>query len=429
MAPARVRGYKAAVIVRLVRCGLWLLGFASLWLPLLDDPPLQSGAYVQDVREDSAVVAMVTATPAVRVLRVLDGSGKPVPVPADATPRRRHEFHVTGLQAGARYSFTVADAKGAGVDEGSFRTPPRDDRAAVRFCVVGDSGGQPWWVWLQTSPLWYWPARWQWLPPAGTVTEIGAQVAAAAPQFVLHVGDVVYPWGHQGHYSSGFFRPFAAALRSAPFYVALGNHDVMDDDGRQALANFVLPRGELTGDERCYAVHWGSVCIVVLDLNDEPVDDRHPAVEYLRRQLPAVSEPWLLVASHYPIRSASRQGNRADLMLQVAPLLRDCGVDLYLSGHDHTYQRFAKDDEVPLVVSGGGGKSLYEVHPWPHAVVTESRYHWCQVDVAGGSLRLQSHAVEGGLLDTLELRHDDPQWLERLRARNPARAERIAQLR
>jgi phosphodiesterase/alkaline phosphatase D-like protein len=145
------------VLLRLV---LALLGLGSLFLPLLDDPPLQSGAYVQDVRATSAVIAMVTATPEVLHAEVNDTEdGRPMPVAEPVGAVRRHLFHVTGLKPGAKYAFRVFVEFKWAREEGSFRTPPADDKAPVRFCAFGDSGDQPWWVWLQTSPLFYWPAR------------------------------------------------------------------------------------------------------------------------------------------------------------------------------------------------------------------------------------------------------------------------------
>ena len=70
---------------RLVRRGLWLLGIGCLLLPLFDDPPLQTGAYLQDVTQDSAVVAMVTAAPAERSLAVRDADGNEVSVAGSFT--------------------------------------------------------------------------------------------------------------------------------------------------------------------------------------------------------------------------------------------------------------------------------------------------------------------------------------------------------
>jgi len=422
------------VNVRALRIGCLLLGVGALFLPLLDDPPLQSGACVSDVRVDRAIVAMVTQAAVELRIEVFGDDGKLLPGAAAEGARRRHEFAVRGLQAGQRYTFRVYDDKGALRDQGSFRTPPADDLAPVRFATLGDSGDQPWWVWLQNTPLLYWPARLQWLPASANVSGIGAEIAAAEPQFVLHLGDIVYPYGKAAHWSTGFYRPFAQSLRTAPWYALLGNHDIKDDDGRQALANLVLPRDSGTGDGRCYSYSWGSVRVIALDLNvadSDHVDGAHPAVTFLRRELERAEEPWLVVASHFPIRSESRQGNRGDLMLELSPLLHDHGVDLYCSGHDHTYQRFDGHGEVAMVVSGGGGKSLYEFEHRPgeiKAAAKHSRYHWCQVDIAGVKLHLEAHALGGELLDTLELVHDEA-WQRGVPKLNAVRAERIAKTR
>jgi predicted phosphodiesterase len=414
------------VTKRWLRIGLWLGGLGLLLLPVLDDPPLQSGVYLQHVTAQSAVVCKVTPEAADLELQVFDGGSQVARL--TSRERRRHEFAVTGLAAGRTYGFQLFQ-RGAAVpmDQGEIRTAPVSDREPIRIAAVGDSGAQPWWVWLEQSLLFYGPARWQWLPPSNTVARIGQQIAAADPHFVLHLGDIVYPYGQSRHYGPGFFRPFADLLRRTPVYPVLGNHDVLYDEGRQALASFQLPVGATTGDERCYSFAYGSVRVITADFNvsvEDRVDGQSPAVLHLERELAAATEPWVIVTSHFPIRSASRQGNRADLMLKVTPLLRDYGVDLYLAGHDHTYQRFESPDEVPMVVSGAGGKSLYEVHPWPHAKVFLARYHWCWLEATGERLRFEARAVEGETFDSLELLHDEA-WVNRAPKLSKGRLERI----
>lgn len=416
---------------RLRRRLLWLAGAVVLFLPILDDPPLATGAYVQNVSAHGGVVAMTTAAPEVLGIRVVDESGAVVAAFADRTPRRRHEFAIEGLKAAHVHHFSVHDAAGEAVEHGRFRTAPEDDEAKVRFAVVGDSGGAPWWVWVQRSPLFHLPARWQWFSPRQEVAGIGARIAASHPDFVLHVGDVIYPWGQQAHYSAGFFRPFGAVLREAPMFAVLGNHDRMDDEGRQFLANFVLPTNEVTGDERCWSFAWGAVRVIALDLNVYLESDRlaagHPTLEFLQRELVRANEPWVVVMSHFPIRSASRQYDRADLMLELLPVLQSHGVDLYLAGHDHTYQRFGDRGDVPLVVSGGGGKSLYEVRLHEQVLVAQSAYHWCNVEVDRSRLVLRAIGLDGSLIDTLIVEHDE-ETVAKIGRINPARSERIAAL-
>ncbi len=137
----------------------------------------------------------------------------------------------------------------------------------------------------------------------------------------------------------------------------------------------------------------------------------------------------MLVASHFPMRSQSRQRNRGDLLLHLLPTLQEHRITAYLSGHDHCYQRYegSGDADPPLVVSGGGGKSLYDVRPDPRFVV-ESAYHWCSAEAVGAKLTIRAHRLDGSLIDTLELGLPAGAALEAVRRRNPARAARIEAL-
>ena len=428
-------GYNLAVKARVVRRWLWLAGFACLWLNFLDDPPLRTSAYVQNVTSNEATVAKITAYPAQVVCTVRDASGAVVKTVHGQAGRRRHALRIEGLRPGADYVYELAEAGGA-VEQGRLRTAPISDQAPVKFACLGDSGDQPWWVWLQRKPAMHWPARWQWFAPSSEVSQIGAAVAAYAPDFAIHLGDLVYPWGWHAHYSSGFFRPFAALMRNAPFYAVLGNHDVVDLGGLQMLDNLVLPKGEFSGDSRCYSFAWGAVRVIALDLNPDAegrVRPQHPAREFLLAELARGTEPWIVVASHYPMWSASRQRNWGDLLETVAPILEEHAVSLYLCGHDHCYQHFegsaSGTDTVPMIVSGGGGKELYEVRPHAHAVQLKSQYHWCSVEVQGASLTLRAIGIDGGLIDTLRVDLPAEERLQRIRRLNPARAARIERLR
>jgi len=417
---------------------LWATGFGCLWINVLDDPPLWTGSYVQDVTDVAATVAMITALPEALELSV-EGPGGGEVVSARDSLRRRHALRVTGLEPGMEYSYSLASADGI-LDRGTFRTAPEpgDDQARVKFAFVGDSGDQAWWVWLQKTPILHLPSRYHWLPTKWAVTAVGAAMAEYEPDFALHLGDVVYPKGLHAHYSSGFFRPFADLIRHAPMYVVVGNHDMMNAAGQQVFANFHLPTNDTTGDERCYSFARGPVRIIALDCNTWMTGDHyqegHPTHTYLLEQLRAATEPWIVVASHYPMRSASRQGNNGELLRLLEPALVEAQVSLYLSGHDHCYQRFGPNEEVvvPLVVSGGGGKRLYDIEDNPRAQkgaeALHKAYHWCAAEVQGRHFRVVARDVEGNQLDAFELALPAGAALERLRASNPARAARIDEL-
>ena len=418
------------------RRGLWLAGFGCLWLNVVDDPPLYTEPYVQNVTTDAATIAQIRSAAGPQVFTVFAEGSDQVVGRRESPSQRRHAVRFEGLAAGQRYRYEV-EADGE-VARGSFRTAPVDDAATVRFAFCGDSGDQPWWVWLQRTPLLHLPARWRWFPTKDAVTRVGAAMAAYEPDFALHLGDVVYPKGLHAHYSSGFFRPFAALLRDAPVFAVLGNHDVMNAAGVQILANFDLPTNALTGDERNYSFAWGPVRVIALDCNTFFTDDHftpgHPTHSFLLQELERVTEPWVVVASHFPMRSASRQGDNPELLVNLLPALEEWQVTLYLSGHDHCYQRFGPSEKlpVPLVVSGGGGKRLYDITDNPRArreaQVLEKAHHWCGVEVEGDTLRWTATSIDGEVLDDVTMRLPEGGELARLRARSPQRAARIEAL-
>jgi hypothetical protein len=151
----------------------------------------------------------------------------------------------------------------------------------------------------------------------------------------------------------------------------------------------------------------------------------------LLRELERRTEPWIVVASHFPMRSASRQGDNPELLVSLLPELQKWGVSLYLSGHDHCYQRFGPSETlpVPLVVSGGGGKRLYDIRENPRArreaQALEEAYHWCSAEVDGRVMRVVAHGLDHKPLDSFELRLPEGAALDALRARNPGRVRRI----
>lgn len=401
---------------------------AALFTPVFGQPAWRTAGFVQDVRPDAAVVCKFTAEDRSLELVVDDDGGTRVAMVA-SSGSGRHEFRVTGLAPGRDYGWHLREAGSTeALEAGSLRTPPADDRAPVRFALVGDAGGQPWWGEMEGSLLVRALVRARLLPPKSEVATIGAAMAAAGPDFWVHAGDVIYPDPLTGSWIAGFFMPFEALARSSPCYVALGNHDLMGDNGARMLETFTLPAGPGIGDERMYSFAWGSVRVVVVDTNTVFRADT-PVLEFLRTALSGATEPWVVVVGHHPILSASRHGDRPDMIEHLLPVLEGAGVDLYVSGHDHTYQRLKSPGGMRLVVTGAGGKSLYSLRPHPAVEVMHSTYHWCRVDVVGRNLTLRAFDLHGTAIDELVLRKgDDEAQLARVRAHQPLRVERIEAL-
>jgi hypothetical protein len=65
---------------------------------------------------------------------------------------------------------------------------------------------------------------------------------------------------------------------------------------------------------------------------------------------------WLVVLGHYPLLSQGEHGDSLELCASLLPLFKAAGVDLYLSGHDHSLQH-AEFQNTHFVVSGAGTRN------------------------------------------------------------------------
>lgn len=182
-----------------------------------------------------------------------------------------------------------------------------------------------------------------------------ARTHAAGGRFtaVLTTGDNAYPRGARA--DARFARDLLDPLvRPGTRLVAsLGNHDIGTDGGRPVMRAFGIPA-------RWYATTVGQVQVIVLDAN-RPADPDQLA--WLRRILLAPrTAPHRVAVFHQPAASCSAHTADPGVVRHLLPLLsagRGRGVDLVLSGHYHTYERFLGPLDLPLVTTGGGGAQIY----------------------------------------------------------------------
>ncbi|MGA0869675.1 MAG: metallophosphoesterase [Planctomycetota bacterium] len=401
------------------------LALAALLMPLGDAPALETAPYVQAVTEDSAVVAVWLGEAGPCALRVAGPDGSTVHE-AEAVAAGHHEFRVPGLEPATPYTYELRCGGGDWMPGGTFTTQTTDDRARVHFAMLGDSGGQPWWVDLQGSLLFRLTGAARWLPIEDEPRAVAALLDELDPSFCLHMGDVIYPAGEHRHYGTGLYGPFGAWMRDHAFYPVLGNHDVKAGNGAPFVEHFALPVAA-GASERNFTFRAGPVRFIGLDLNDT-IDADHPALAFLRETAAQSSEPWLIVYSHFPVQSAYRKEPRRDLEEHYLPLCRTLGVDLVCAGHDHNYQRFGEPDGTIQIVTGGGGKSLYEIRSEPEGlVVAASAYHVCDLVADGPTLHLTARGVDGATLDAFEVDRGIALDQGRLSG-HPARAQRVRDL-
>ncbi len=278
--------------------------------------------------------------------------------------RAQHYFKYAATLASLPFDSSIRYRVSLGaqvVREGSFQTRATATKP-IRFVMVGDlANGKP------------------------QQNAVAFQISRVAPQFLVALGDIVYPTGrvsqYMDHFWSTYNQPAAAGaatgaplMASVPFYATLGNHDVDTHDlvkTPDVLGAYHFFRAPLNGPGEGvwstplgkgaedaafrtavgtsypalgnYSFDDGPAHFLVIDNSGYANLDAPKMRAWIERDLRGSKAPWKLVCMHDPLFHSSREHYSEQKMRLLAPLLEDCGVDIVFAGHVHNYQR-----SVPL---------------------------------------------------------------------------------
>jgi hypothetical protein len=295
-----------------------------------------------------------------------DGDDEPETMPATAGMQMlnyRANLPELPLATRVKYRVLIEDKVGEKKADheilaASFMTRKGPD-ATVNFAVFGDSGRNN-----------------------SQQKRVAFEMGKTSPEFLVHVGDNVYSEGRISQYLTRFWPIYgnldvaavdkgSPLLRTAPFYMAFGNHDVASNDfkrtpdGYGAFLAFYYPlngptnvkgKPKLSGPKEQlewfkaaagerfptmsnYSFDNGPVHFLFLDANSY-VDVSDKALKkFIEDDLAATRLPWKIVVSHQPPFAAAKKHEGDQRLRALAPVFEAGGVDLVLTGHIHNYQR------------------------------------------------------------------------------------------
>jgi hypothetical protein len=328
----------------------------------------------------------------------------------DAALVTNHLATLTGLAPATTYHYRVSGAAGnqTGVSPvATFRTFRTS--GPVRFAFAADVG----------------------LPTSGQL-QVAQRLRDGDPDFVLIGGDLIYPqWGAQ-YEDLRLFSAYAPQMRSTPYFVVAGNHDVVYGIESQFWDAFSPPTNSVdpavhalarTSPKHYYSFDQGDAHLVglfaPLQEGRFSLTNGSPQALWLEADLAASAKPWKILFLHLPLHSSGPHAHddynhngvydQVEIANLLMPLARRYGVQLILAAHDHEYERFNPIDGVNLVVSGGGGGFLYGlVNPDPASAQFWVRYHCVKVAIDGDSMRLDAVADIGVVFDSIFIRRAPP---------------------
>ncbi|MCE9548009.1 MAG: metallophosphoesterase family protein [Planctomycetia bacterium] len=289
----------------------------------------------------------------------LDHAVLAIEIPSAAANAHDWSAKIEGLTPNTKYYYSVelALVTLAGGDEQHYfyTTPAAGQTEKMRFWCLGDSGSN------RPRPSTA-EAALKLTGPAGSVTvRTGFQKFNGNQPLrggIVLLGDNGNPQGTDIQYQSAFFQTFGSVLQNSPLWPCVGNHDMVRNVYGQTFAvapNQVNQDANNKGEHYpfYYSADIGNVHLVVLDpwqtwwtsntnLNHRPWRQQ---VEWLEADLARNKQDWTVFANHFPVYCDGNYSSNGDggqlalLRKELVPLCDKYGVDLFLSGHDHTYQR------------------------------------------------------------------------------------------
>lgn len=214
---------------------------------------------------------------------------------------------------------------------------PRGAEAGYRFAVMGDQRALA-------------DGEWQDLVTAMV------DVARDDPRFlfVLDTGDVVNDGAHTDQFA--MLRGILAPLSPVPYLVCVGNHELANNapgPARAHTATFLSATDpELSAERLYYRKDVGPASFLFLDTNDfvygAPPGRAEAQLDWLGVQLADKAAGTRIVVLHHPFVQSSAKHRDAALLMwdltwrdrRLVDVLLNAGVDLVLTGHTHTYERF-----------------------------------------------------------------------------------------
>ncbi len=301
------------------------------FVPSIFSASLTRGPYLQSCTSTSIVVRWRTDTETDSRVRYRASDQVVERTSSDGSFVTEHEIRINGLTPDTLYSYCIHSGAGmlAGGPDFYFRTHATNTRP-VRVWAIGDAGD-------------------------GSTNQIAVRDAylnlpnSEFTDVWLMLGDNVYEYGGDDEYQLKMFDVYAPVMRRTVFWPAMGNHDAPYGSPAQYTSIFTLPtRGEAGGvpsqTELYYSFNHANVHFVCLDswLSDRSANG--PMLQWLRADLAAATQDWIIVFWHHPPYSMGTDfSDSRPILIQmrevVVPILESYGVDLVLCGHSHVYER------------------------------------------------------------------------------------------
>ncbi|MCY7321557.1 MAG: metallophosphoesterase [Phormidesmis sp. CAN_BIN36] len=206
-------------------------------------------------------------------------------------------------------------------------------------------------------------------------------------------GDNIYTNGEMEKIGAVFEQPYATLLKQGvKFHACLGNHDI-----RSANGELQLRYAGYNMKGRHYTFREKSAQFFVLDTNTNA--DWDGQLTWLNQELSRSTAPWKIVYGHHPIYSSGHYGTSQEMVSLLTPIFKKHGVQLYINGHEHHYERTRPINGTTYLVAGIGGAHLRPVGRSQWTEYSVSRFGFAGIEVYSDRLEIQGIGTDDRVFD------------------------------
>jgi hypothetical protein len=235
----------------------------------------------------------------------------------------------------------------------------------------------------------------------------------AGADAVLPLGDLQYPDGTLEQFQGAYDPTWG--MKAPVSYPAVGNHEY-HVPGAAGYFDYWSGKGRPTGDRDAgyYSFDLGAWHAISLNSNCSEVscDEGTPQNDWLEADLAATPSSCVLAFWHHPLfNSGAVHGD--SMPSGVRELWHDlyaAGVDVVLNGHEHNYQRYAKQgpdglaraDGIREFVVGTGGSRIYPLRTAKapnYETGQDTTFGVLRMHLDDGAYSWEFVAIDGTVLD------------------------------
>lgn len=234
------------------------------------------------------------------------------------------QVNIKNLKPNTKYMYRVYNGNGKKSQVFEFTTQPKGD---FTFVLAGDP---------QIGAGKFYADRDKWEKALGTIKKQVPQMS-----FLYSLGDQIneYTSKSELEYSGYIERENAKGIT---FATLIGNHDSQANSYSQ---HFALPNLQAEGKTEAgsnYYFVYNNTLFIQLNSNNMNTAEHKATIEKAIEMTKNQNIKWKVVGFHHAIYSAATHANDDDIIKRRAEypaLMKQYGIDLIVSGHDHVYTR------------------------------------------------------------------------------------------